>query len=501
MHLSVAKRLGVAPELLQRSDLLNFIKENHIKRISFHYTALDGRLKQLIIPVNSMDYAERVLAAGERVDGSSLFKKLVPAGGSDLYVVPDYSTAFLNPFDSDTVSLICRYLDKNEQLAEFAPDNILANAAKRIRDDFGMELWGLGELEFYIIGEPGENPFQMHSQSAYHEGRPFSHFQPMLLEMIDIVAGITGHVKYGHSEVGVIHSLTSSNPAINGKYAEQFEIEFMPAPIEKAADFCSIAKWVVRSVAAKHNCMISFIPKLAEDHAGTGMHFHLELLKNEDNQMTKEDGCLSDIAKIAIGGLCDSARVLTAFGNTTVSSYLRLVPNQESPTSVFWSDMNRSAMVRVPLGWKKGEDMASIVNHKLKGRYVSPFKRQTIELRTSDGSAHVHLLLAAVSAAIHTALENPEKYLELAEKHRLQPGVNKAEDFPSLPDSCYQSAKLLMLERERFSAIFPPYLIDWLYQSLINEGDKELRDELAAMSPKDQAARRREIMHRDLHMR
>jgi glutamine synthetase len=501
MHLTVAKRLGVAPEHLQRSDLLNFIKENHIKRISFHYTALDGRLKQLIIPVSSMDYAERVLAAGERVDGSSLFKNMVPAGGSDLYVVPDYSTAFIHPFDNGSVSLLCRYLDKNEQLAEFAPDNILVKAARRITNDFGMELWGLGELEFYIIGDPGENPFQMSAQSAYHEGRPFSHFQPMLLEMIDIIAGITGRVKYGHSEVGVIHSLTSSNPAIDGKYAEQFEIEFMPAPIEKAADYVSIAKWVVRSVAAKYNCMITFIPKLEESHAGTGMHFHLELLKNEDNQMTNPDGSLSDIAKIAIGGLCDNASVLTAFGNTSASSYLRLVPNQESPTSVFWSDMNRSAMVRVPLGWKKGEDMASLVNHKLKGRYVSPFKRQTIELRTSDGSAHVHLLLAAISETIHTALSHPEKYLALADKHHLAPGKNKADDFPSLPDSCYQSAKLLMLEKERFSNIFPQYLMDWLYQSLLAEGDEHLRKELAEMKPKDQAARRREIMHRDLHMR
>ncbi|HDR04322.1 MAG TPA: glutamine synthetase, partial [Candidatus Marinimicrobia bacterium] len=483
------------------SDLLNFIKENNIKRISFHYTALDGRLKQLIIPVNSMDYAERVLAAGERVDGSSLFKKMVPAGGSDLYVVPDYSTAFINPFDPDSISLICRYLDKNEKLAEFAPDNILAKAAQQIRDDFGMELWGLGELEFYIIGEKGQNPFQMSSQSGYHEGRPFSHFQPMLLEMIDIIAGITGHVKYGHSEVGVIQNIQSANEEINGKYAEQFEVEFMPAPIEKAADFCSIAKWVVRSVAAKHNCMITFIPKLEKKHAGTGMHFHLELLKKEDNQMTNPDGSLSDIAKIAIGGLCDNARVLTAFGNTTISSYLRLVPNQESPTSVFWSDMNRSAMVRVPLGWKKGEDTASLINHKLKERYVSPFKRQTIELRTSDGSAHIHLLLAAITKTIHTALGNREKYLSLAEKHYLQPGNANTERFPDLPASCYQSAMILVNEKEKFGGIFPDYLIEWLHQSLLDEDDKDLRERLSQMSPAEQSAYHRNLMHQDLHIR
>ncbi|MBT6760294.1 MAG: glutamine synthetase, partial [Candidatus Marinimicrobia bacterium] len=56
MSLSVATILGISPKNLQRSDLLNFINQNDIKRITFHYTAGDGRLKQLIVPVNSMNY-------------------------------------------------------------------------------------------------------------------------------------------------------------------------------------------------------------------------------------------------------------------------------------------------------------------------------------------------------------------------------------------------------------------------------------------------------------
>ncbi|NQV49037.1 MAG: glutamine synthetase, partial [Candidatus Marinimicrobia bacterium] len=95
MSLSVASILGISPKNLQRSDLLNFINQNNIKRITFHYTAGDGRLKQLILPVNSMNYAERILAAGERVDGSSLFKGLLGSEASDLYVVPLYASAFI----------------------------------------------------------------------------------------------------------------------------------------------------------------------------------------------------------------------------------------------------------------------------------------------------------------------------------------------------------------------------------------------------------------------
>lgn len=500
MNLTVAKRLGITPRELQRSDLLNYIKEANIRRITFHYTALDGKLKELIIPINSMDYAERVLAAGERVDGSSLFKKMVPAGGSDLYVVPVYASAFISPFDPQSMNFICRYLDRNEQLAEFAPANILANAALKIRDDFGLELWGLGELEFYIIGEPTYPAFPMERQVGYHSSSPYSNFNQELKEMVDAVAGITGRVKYAHSEVGAIHSIDSKNTLINGKYAEQYEIEFLPAPIEWAADYLSIAKWVVRNVAAKYGHLVTFIPKLKDGDAGTGLHFHLELLANENNIMTNEDGSLSDTAKLMIGGLCEFAPSLTAIGNMVASSYLRLVPNQESPTSIFWSDLNRSAMVRVPLGWKKGEDMASIVNHNLKDRYISPFKRQTVELRTADGSAQIHLLLAGIAQAIHTALSAPEKYLTVAAKHYLKKGENKSVDFPRLPGSCVHSARIFEKEQLKYQSIFPEYVIKWIIQTLRSEDDEFLQKELTELPETVRNARKQEIMHRNIHI-
>ena len=70
-----------------------------IERITFHYTALDGEYKELKIPIGNRYQAERILADGERVDGSSLFKGMVETTLSDLYVVPLYKSAFLNPFD------------------------------------------------------------------------------------------------------------------------------------------------------------------------------------------------------------------------------------------------------------------------------------------------------------------------------------------------------------------------------------------------------------------
>jgi len=121
---------------------------DHIARagITFRYTALDGKLKELKIPIANRHQAERILANGERVDGSSLFKGMVETALSDLYVVPIYKTAFLNPFDEGSLDLMCRFVTREGQLAPFALDTILNNAATLFRKTTGAELHALGEL-------------------------------------------------------------------------------------------------------------------------------------------------------------------------------------------------------------------------------------------------------------------------------------------------------------------------------------------------------------------
>src|SRR5512135_943658 len=108
--------LDKAPREFTREDLIHVIEEKHIERITFHYTALDGKLKELKIPVVGRKQAEWILADGERVDGSSLFKGMVDAALSDLYVMPLYKTAFLNPFDESSLDFTCRYLTKDGEL-------------------------------------------------------------------------------------------------------------------------------------------------------------------------------------------------------------------------------------------------------------------------------------------------------------------------------------------------------------------------------------------------
>ena len=261
-----------------------------------------------------------------------------------------------------------------------------------------------------------------------------------------------------------------------------------------------MAKYVVRQVAAQYDLLATFAPKLVSGFAGTGLHFHVELLRDNNNVMTNTNGELSTVAKQAIGGLLRYAPSLTAFGNTIAASHLRLVPGQESPTKLFWSDFNRAALIRVPLGWRHGEDMASVINLRLKDRYISPFKRQTIELRSADGSAFIHLLLAGLTMAIQYGLEHGDVSLKLANKRRIHQDEEVSKDIPELPPSCFQSAQYLKEEAELYDGLMPGNIIDHVCHLLEAEDDEKMMEDLEKLSEVERGKRARDIMHRSIHV-
>jgi len=303
--------LNKPPGDFNREDFLHVIEQRKIERVTFHYTALDGRLKELKIPVTSRDQAEIILAEGERVDGSSLFKGILEAGGSDLYVVPEYKTAFLNPFDESSLDFVCRFLDKEGKRAPFALDNILDKAQSHFRKNTGLDLYALGELEFFLIYESNPHIFPMKKQLGYHEASPFRKSGQILDEMIHHISQITGVVKYSHSEVGFIDNVQSDQDEIRGKTAEQLEVEFLPRPAEEMADYLVMAKWIIRNVAFKYGCVVTFAPKIELGVAGNGLHFHLQMRKDGKNATSDPEGKLSQPALRLIGGLCKHAQSLT----------------------------------------------------------------------------------------------------------------------------------------------------------------------------------------------
>ncbi|HEY6952239.1 MAG TPA: glutamine synthetase family protein, partial [Bacteroidota bacterium] len=437
-------------EDFSREDLVSVIEEKQIERITFHYTALDGKFKELKIPVADKLQAERILADGERVDGSSLFRGMVDTALSDLYVVPVYKTAFLNPFDDRSLDFVCRYLTRDGSLAPFAPDTILAKASQSFKKSTGMDFYALGELEFFLLSESNNNIYFAPKQRGYHASGPFLKSGFMLNEMVRYITQITGAVKYAHSEVGYIEHVRSDLEEIKDKQGEQLEIEFLPTPVEDTGDILVLSRWLIRNVAYRHSCVATFAPKLEEGVAGNGLHVHMEVRNNGKNVMTDRAGLLSVEAKKVVGGLCMYADSLTAFGNTVSSAYLRLVPNQEAPTRICWSDMNRSALIRVPLGWASVENLAQRLNPRENKPFEEKQGRQTVELRSPDGSAIAHLLLAGITMAAEWGLGHHESE-KLAESLYVAGNIFRDEHLLSrltaLPKSCVESARIVLQKR------------------------------------------------------
>ncbi len=458
-----------------RHDIIRFIEENDIEMVNFRYVGEDGKLKTLNFVVTSKDYLESILATGERVDGSSLFS-YVEAASSDLYVIPRFRTAFVNPFaEVPTLDILCSFYTKEGKPLESAPEHILRKAHEEFKKATGFTFKALGELEFYLVSDI-EELYPATDQKGYHNSQPFAKWEQFRKEAMNLIAQAGGKIKYGHSEVG---NFTTDN-----EYYEQHEIEFQPVEAEDAVDQLVVAKWILRMLAHQYGLNLSFAPKITVGKAGSGLHVHMLVEKDGVNLMVGEDA-ISDVARKIIVGLLEKAKSLTAFGNTVPLSYLRLVPHQEAPTNICWGDTNRSALVRVPLGWIAKTNMIKDANpHE---RYDVPYipGKQTVEIRVPDGSADLYHLLAGIIMAAQSGLEMPNA-LERAKE--LYVGVNifkeehkdKALKFEHLPTNCWESAECLANDREFYERknIFPKGTIDRFIKQLKSFEDRDLSERL-----------------------
>lgn len=458
-----------------KEDIISFIRQNEIRMVNFMYPAGDGRLKTLNFVITDLAYLNAILTCGERVDGSSLFS-FIEAGSSDLYVVPRFRTAFVDPFaEIPTLSMLCSFFNKDGEPLESAPEHTLRKAARAFTEVTGMQFQAMGELEYYVIA-PDAGMYEATDQRGYHESGPYAKFNEFRTRCMAYIAQAGGQIKYGHSEVG--------NFTLDGYIYEQNEIEFLPVDVEQAADQLMIAKWVIRNLGYQLGYNVTFAPKITAGKAGSGLHIHMRMLKDGKNMML-ENGVLSETARKAIAGMMELAPSITAFGNTNPTSYFRLVPHQEAPTNVCWGDRNRSVLVRVPLGWSAKTDMCRLANPlEAESRYDTSVK-QTVEMRSPDGSADLYQLLAGLAVACRHGFELANA-LEIAEKTYVNVNIHHKENeeklkaLAQLPDSCEASADCLEKQRAIFERhnVFSPAMIDGIIRRLRGYKDRTLRADL-----------------------
>jgi glutamine synthetase len=471
------------PQEFTKQDIIRFIEENGIKMVNFMYPGGDGKLKTLNFVISDRAYLETILTCGERVDGSSLFS-FIQASASDLYVLPRFATAFVDPFSEiPTLCLLCSYFDKDGQPLASSPEQTLRRAAKAFRDVTGMDYEAMGELEYYVI-KPAEGVYPAIDQRGYHESAPYAKTNDFRTRCMYYIAQTGGQIKYGHSEVG--------NFEQDGLVYEQNEIEFLPVPVCEAADQLMIAKWVIRNLAWREGLNVTFAPKITTGKAGSGLHVHMRITKDGRNMMLTDEPRpqfgtpLSDDALRMIAGMMDLAPSITAFGNKNPTSYFRLVPHQEAPTNVCWGDRNRSVLVRVPLGWTAKADMSALANPLEKSSDFDTTQKQTVEMRSPDGSADIYQLLSGLCVACRHGFEM-ENALEVAEKNYVDVNIHdaahadKLATLAQLPDSCEASADCLAKQRAAFEAhgVFSATMIDGIIAQLRSFGDRTLRADIS----------------------
>lgn len=458
-----------------KADVIRYITANDIKMVNFRYLAEDGKLKTLNFTFHNRSHLNNILSCGERVDGSSLFS-FVEAASSDLYVVPRFRTAFLNPFSEiPAIDILCSFYTSNGYPLESAPEYILKKAHDNFHNDTGLKLKALGEIEYYVIS-PKISEYGAVDQKGYHASEPFVKYNDFRIKAMKIIAESGGKIKYGHSEVGNFTDETN--------LYEQHEIEFLPSDIESAAEQLIISRWMLRMSGYRNGLNVSFSPKITVGKAGSGMHIHL-LAEKDGKNMLVENKKLSKPAKKMIAGLLFLSPALTAFGNTVPTSYFRLVPHQEAPTRVCWGDRNRSVLVRLPLGWINASDMIQKANPLETAENGDFTSKQTVELRSPDGSADIYLLLAGITVALNTGFQMPDA-LEYAEKLYVDVNIfnaenkNKARNLVNLPSSCTESAAILKKFRKYFekNGIFPSGTIESVIKTLASFNDKDLRERI-----------------------
>ena len=363
----------------------HYVDQKGIQVIDMKFCDLWGRWHHLSVPASQ--FLPSLMEAGIGFDGSAVGLKSVKAG--DMVLVPDLSSAFIDPFwDVPALSFICTTLEADTH-AVFSndPRNIAIRAEAHLHDSGIAErsLWG-PEFEFYIFDrvafDNGVNhaSYRLDSNEAdwnsatgghghyiplhggYHAIPPKDQLFNLRAEMVGHLESMGVPVKYHHHEVG--------GPG-------QSEIETPMMGLVAAGDATMLVKYVTKMTAHQHDKTVTFMPKPLYGEAGSGMHFHQHLFKGEQNVFYDASGygCMSQTALYYIGGLLKHGPALLGLTNPSTNSYRRLVPGFEAPVNAFFSLGNRSAAVRIP-------------------KYANEPHTARMEFRPPDATCNVYLALA-----------------------------------------------------------------------------------------------------------
>ena len=359
-----------------------------------------GLWQHFSVPISELE--EACFEDGFGFDGSSI-RGWQPINASDMLVIPDPTTAKMDPFFAEpTITLICNIVDPVTRESYTRDPRYIAQKA-----DAYLKSTGIGdtvffgpEAEFFIFDNIR---FESASNRAFYEidsvegvwntGRdecpnlgykprhkegyfpvpPMDKFQDLRTEMVLTLESLGIDIEAQHHEVAT---------------AGQAEIDMRFKPLLQMADQLMWFKYVLKNVAYRHGHSVTFMPKPLYEDNGTGMHTHISIWKENKPVFAGDKYAgVSQEALYAIGGILKHCKALCAFTNPTTNSYKRLVPGFEAPVNLAYSSRNRSAAIRIPM-------------------YSPSPKAKRIEFRTPDPSCNGYLAFSAMLMAVIDGIQN-----------------------------------------------------------------------------------------------
>jgi len=151
----------------------------------------------------------------------------------------------------------------------------------------------------------------------------------------------------------------------------QYELTLGHKPdAARAADDLAMAKRLLRSLAARHGMVASFMAKPVADRAGSGMHLHASLAGADGANLFADVGDgLADMLRHAVAGLLATMPEAMLVFAPHLNSWRRFASGSYAPLSPVWGVNNRSVSVRVTAGDPKNRHL----EHRPAGVDANPY--------------------------------------------------------------------------------------------------------------------------------
>ena len=427
-------------------DVIQLAKDKEIKIVDFKLCDIHGTWQHFAVPVSEL--TEKVFEEGLGFDGSSIRGWRV-INASDMLVVPDAATAFIDPFAANaTLSLTCDVIDPlTREVYDRDPRGIAKKAEAYLKSTGLADTAYFGpEAEFFIFdsvrydttsntsfyyldsvegiwnrGKAQEDNgsanlgYKIRHKEGYFPVAPADKLIDIRNEMILTMISLGIEIEREHHEVAT---------------AGQAEIDIVFDTLLRTSDKMSLYKYVCKNVAYKYGKTVTFMPKPLFADNGSGMHTHQSLWKGGKPLFAGNGYAgLSEMAIYYIGGILKHAPALCAICNPTNNSYKRLVPGYEAPVNLAYSARNRSASIRIPT-------------------YSPNPKAKRVEYRTPDPAANPYLANAAMLMAGLDGVLNKIHPGEPLDKNLYDLPPEELAKVPHVPDSLKGALQALEADHE-----------------------------------------------------